>query len=240
MSASIDDFCFIFLEIWNDDEVRLFRLNTPGTWSHLTVQAGGFHILRMNASLAKSALGWGLEPGWPKKNCFSKQWEKFFMPALFFTPTLLYYHHVWALKTVHETFPFDVFNPPTLPPPSMKTDSPSSKADGWMPKHTGNPFRNLSSSRLVLWKVKAPKVVGMAWGELRCRFKFRATTCLSKRKKSLWNPPHSPQRKIFPSRQQYVGLMISLWKKQVPRLSILWSLWFAMVTLHWYSVAWLE
>lgn len=47
-------FAFIFLKIWNYDEVMLFCPNIP--WRHLTVQVGSFHILRINASLAKSAL----------------------------------------------------------------------------------------------------------------------------------------------------------------------------------------
>lgn len=70
------------------------------------------------------------------------------------------------------------------------------KAYGWMPKHTGNPFRNLLSSRLDLWKVKASKVVGMAWEELKWRFKFRATTGLSKRKNHYGSLPTAPKGKL--------------------------------------------
>lgn len=65
-----------------------------------------------------------------------------------------------------------------------------------MPKHTGNLFRNLLSSRLDLWKVKASKVVGMAWEKLRWRFKFRATTCLSKRKNHYGSLPTAPKEKL--------------------------------------------
>lgn len=100
-----------------------------------------------------------------------------------------------------------------------------------MPEHTGNPFRNLLSSRLVLWRVKASKVVGMAWGELRWRFKFRATTCLSKRKNRNRILPTAPRGKLSCLGNSTLGSRLPCGRNTAqaehPAVSMV-----AMVTLH--------
>lgn len=123
------------------------------------------------------------------------------MPAFFFSPIFLYYHHFMSSKPYTWNLSIWCLNPRPLPLLQAREDRQSlqqypCKADGWMPKHTGNPFRNLLSSRLVLWRVKASTVAGMAWGELRWRFKFRATTCLSKRKNRNRILPTAPRGKL--------------------------------------------
>lgn len=109
----------------------------------------------------------------------------------------------------------------------------SHKADGWMPKYTGNPFKNLLSSRLDLWKVKASKVVGMGWGRLKWRFKFRAGMRLSKRKSHHRILPHSPPDGKLSCwcSNKHMGLMFHVEETRAQAEHSA-ALWFAMVTLH--------
>lgn len=96
-----------------------------------------------------------------------------------------------------------------------------------MPKYTGNPFRNVLSSRLVLWKVKVSKCGWNGLGTAELKIKVQSYHVPKQKEKPLQNLPKIPplpQSGRLPIYATIHGAYGLMWKKQEPRLIILLAL----------------
>lgn len=122
-----------------------------------------------------------------------------------------------------------MLNPPLcLCPKLLKTDSPSSntlvRQVAERLSTLGIPFRNLLSSRLVLWKVKALEVVGMAWGRAEVKTQVQSYHMPKQREKPHGILPTAPKGKLSCLGNNPWGLRPASVQAEHPAVS--------MVTLH--------